>query len=421
MGSAFLSEISRRDIEGIKTPSSASVTNVNHLSSYNWIEASTPTIAVPGSPALWSAPRGTQQLKRDSGLVFIAQNAARHPDSPLEPLFRSLYITHPLFDIHTVDVVTDRNNIRKLLSFINPGSSKFVLEAFTIRVEITKNTAIFCRDEAATQEFIGPADFRGFGHEFEKKYTKNQIKGSTGHHRIISYSFGHLNLVVRHETDGYIDVNTKIPCFSSSRETADNILTNALESLTLSSNRSPPSTTTSGSKLSIHEQGQVIPLASTLEIKTRVIHRPLGFSEVAPQLWASQTPKLVRAYHQKGKFQQPEVEDVTAQIKMWERDNQRDLRKLHGLIEKIITEVKSCGRGVVTYDPKGDKLVVREDKEDGPRMLPEDLYLKWDPKVIDEANLDEDRTTVIAPGIGAKSEVGKGSVPGFKKMPESKD
>jgi hypothetical protein len=37
-----------------------------------------------------------------------------NPDSPLEPLFRSLYIEHPSFDINSIDIVTDRNNIRKL-------------------------------------------------------------------------------------------------------------------------------------------------------------------------------------------------------------------------------------------------------------------------------------------------------------------
>ena len=428
MASTIVSEISRHDVEEIQTPSSASITNVNHLSSYNWIEAPTPTIAVPGSPDVWSPPRGTQQLKKDSGLVYIAQNAARHPDSPLEPLFRSLYLTHPSYDIQKVNVVTDRNNIRKLLSFINPGSSKFVLEEFTIRVEVNKNTAIFCRDEAVTQEFIGPAEFKGFGHEFEKRYTKHQINGSTGHHRIISYRFGYLNFIVRYENDGYVDVDAKTTSSSTIREAADNILSDALESLSISASDSRPTTKPLGSKLSILEQGRVIPLASTLEIKTRVMHRPLGFPEVAPQLWASQTPKLVRAYHQKGKFEQPQVENVEVQIKMWERGNQRDLRKLHGLIEKIVSVVKGCGgRGVVNYKAEGDKLVVRKCDKDMPRMLPNDLYLKWDNTDTDEAKLKEESLSSIKPDVGTENKVRKASISGagatngaVKKHPSDK-
>ncbi len=106
-------------------------------------------------------------------------------------------------------MVTDRNNIRKLLSFVDPSSTRNGLEAFTINIEITKNTAIFCRDEAKTIEYIGPQEFRGFGHEFEKAYTITQVSGSTGHHRIISYRFSDMNFIVRHETDGYVDTDTR--------------------------------------------------------------------------------------------------------------------------------------------------------------------------------------------------------------------
>lgn len=150
MPSTTIAKISRLDLPDLSTLPLASITDVKHLSSYNWIEAPTPTIAVPGSPPIWSAPRAPRQLNKDSGLIYIAQNAARHPDSPFEPLFRALYIANPSFDIRSVDVVTDRNNIRKLLSFINPGSTRNGCETFTINVEVTKNTAMFSREETET-------------------------------------------------------------------------------------------------------------------------------------------------------------------------------------------------------------------------------------------------------------------------------
>ncbi len=383
MASTTLAEISRLDLPDLSTPPLASITDVKHLSSYNWIEAPTSTIAVPGSPPLWSAPSAPRRLKKDSGLIYIAQNAARHPDSPLEPLFRALYIANPSFDIRSIDVVTDRNNIRKLLSFINPGLTRNGLETFTINIEVTKNTAIFSRAETATHEFIGLHEFRGFGHEFEKVYTTSQISGSTGHHRIISYRFSDLNFIVRHETDGYVDNSTRIPS-SKSKEPESDSLSSMLGSLSLSPTNSPPSTTPAGSKLTIKEEGQVIPLESTLEIKTRVSHKPLEIQEVAPQLWVSQTFKLVRAYHRKGTFQGPEVEDVAALIKRWEERNQTDLRKLAALINKILNVVKGCGgNAIVKYDVEEDKLVVR--KVDGKKMLPKDLYSKWDDRDNSEA------------------------------------
>jgi hypothetical protein len=117
-----LAETSRPDLKAISIPASASITNVQHLASYNWVEAptATPTIAVPDSPDLWSPPKDPFRLEKDTGHVYIAQNVARHPESPLEPSFRALYVSHPSFDIASIDVVTDRNNIRKLLGAINP-------------------------------------------------------------------------------------------------------------------------------------------------------------------------------------------------------------------------------------------------------------------------------------------------------------
>jgi hypothetical protein len=273
-----LVEISRIDLD-CTGPAKAIITDVKHLASYNWIEASTPTIAVPGSPARWSAPQGTRQVKKDSGLVYIAQNAARHPDSPLEPLFRSLYIEHPLFDINSIDVITDRNNIRKLLSFIKPTLTKNGLDPFTIQVDMAAQTAIFCRDETATFEVIGLGEFRGFGHEFEKAYTINQVRDSTGHYRIVSYRLGGLSFLVRHETDGFVE-DWK-PVVEKDKSIGDN-LANILQSLSLSLENDTTDETSVQSKLTIKREGRVVPRESTLEIKTRVVHKPLELSEVAP-------------------------------------------------------------------------------------------------------------------------------------------
>ncbi|KKO99135.1 hypothetical protein THAR02_08769 [Trichoderma harzianum] len=338
MASSIMAEITRLDLKDLRAPLAASITDVKPLSSYNWIEAPTPTIAVPGCPPLWSPLRGSRRLQKDSGLVYIAQNAARHPESPLEPLFRAVYITNPTFDIRSIDVVTDRNNVRKLLSFIDPGSLQDGLQTFTIHIEVMQNTAIFCREEAATQEYIGPQEFRGFGHEFEKAYTSNQIDGSTGHHRVISYRFGDLNFIVRHETDGYVTDTTP-----NSQEPGDANLSNILASLSLSPSKGLADTTPTGSKLTIRKEGLVVPPESFLEIKTRASRRPLHIRDVAPQLWLSQTPKLVRAYHTKGTFQRPEIEDVAAEIKVWEKANKDNLGKLAALIRKIIGIVKEGG------------------------------------------------------------------------------
>lgn len=52
--------------------------------------------------------------------------------------------------------------------------------------------------------FIGPDDLKSHGYKFEKAYTKDEVEASIGHHRIINYRLGGLNMIIRHETDGYV-------------------------------------------------------------------------------------------------------------------------------------------------------------------------------------------------------------------------
>ncbi|KAF2646861.1 geranylgeranyl pyrophosphate synthetase [Massarina eburnea CBS 473.64] len=390
MANKPIAVISRQDLKDLNTPASASITEVEHLTSYNWIEAprTTPTIAVPGSPALWAPPNGPFRPAKDTGHVYISQNAARHPDSPLEPLFRALYTSHPSFDISSIDIVTDRNNIRKLLSLINPRWSSNKREDFTINVEVTNNTAIFNRDETKTEEYISPKEFKGYGHTFEKKCTRNQINGSTGHHRILSYSFGNLKFLVRHETDGYVGVT--IPHLPAEVANDDEDLSVILDTLSLSraSNR-PTKTYPSDTILAVRKGGHTVPMSATLEIKTRVSHRPLAIEDVVSQLWVSQTPKLVRAYHTKGEFAVPRVEDVAGYVEAWEAQNQGDLRMLAGLIGRIRDVVREGGgRARVRYDAGRDRLVVS--RLGGRQMLPKDLYGKWEGKGGGERSGDLD-------------------------------
>ncbi|BCS00013.1 uncharacterized protein AKAW2_50354S [Aspergillus luchuensis] len=367
MGDTKIAELTCPKSHELET-TAVSICEVEHLSSYNWIEAPVPTIAVPGIPPLWSSPKIAKRVAKDSGLIYIAQNAARLPECPLEPLFRALYMTNPSFDINSIDLVTDRNNIRKLLSFVNSDPAKKGLEPFTINVEVENNTAIFCRTEAETKRYIGPDEFMGFGHEFEKAYTTNQIYGSTGHHRIISYRFGDLRLMLRYETDGYVNV-------PSNADAELGPLSSMIESLSLGPTSGLPHMASTGTALRIKKEGHIVPIESTLEIKTRVFHKKIDLQEILPQLWVSQTPNLVRAYHRNGLFELPKVEDVTLEIKNWENEHQEDLMKLAIIIKRIIDVVKkNGGKAVVKYDGQHDELVVWKAEER--QLLPHDIYSK---------------------------------------------
>jgi hypothetical protein len=236
------------------------------------------------------------------------------------------------------------------------------------------NEVVFLhREETLTQEFIGPDDFKGYGHEFEEAYTKNEISRSTGHHRVISYRFGGLQFIIRHETDGCVEfggssqLDKEVP--------AENILSGLLESLSISQPKVFGETKPTGSRLTVRKEGRKIAPQSTLEIKMRVHHKPLSVADVAPQLWISQTPKLVRAYHERGKFKVPVVEDVTSALRQWEKSNQQPLRRLAALLARLVAAGKHNRYSTIRYDARSDVLHVERCEEK--RMFPADLYEKW--------------------------------------------
>ncbi|KAG6114824.1 hypothetical protein E4U14_001194 [Claviceps sp. LM454 group G7] len=365
MASCKITIIRRSDLQDPESSDAAYISDFQSVSSYSWIDAPTPTIAVPGSPPLWSPPATDVQLPKDSGLYSIAENAVRLPGSPMAPIFRATFTTDPSFDVRPMDVISDRHNIRKLLSFIDPGSERNKSDPFNLKLEMVRNSLLLCRHEKVVTRYIGRDVFQGYGHEFEKAYTTSQIDGSAGHYRMVSYRFCGLKFLIRHETDGFV----------SSNEGLSDQLKCAAPS---SGKRARLRANTTAQKVTVLHKGNIIPLESTLELKTCNKRRSLAFRHIAPQLWVSQTPQLVRAYHDVGRFSQPQVEDVGDEIQIWERDNQKNLRILGALIKEIIRVIKGCGgRGMLRYDVASASLIISSDKDQSD-MLPEDLYCKWD-------------------------------------------
>jgi hypothetical protein len=225
-----------------------------------------------------------------------------------------------------------------------------------------------CTEEKTKEDTLG---FRGFGHEFEKKYTK-VLDGSTGHHRIVNYRFGILKCLVRYETDGYVAETAPSPVTANPQQTSDSL---ALELGRLSISKTEA--VTSSSMISIESGGREVESPSTLEIKTRTYHRPLDMSNVLPQLWISQTPNLVIGYHQKGIFKDVQLQNMIPEIQDWENANQKALQSLQCLLKRIIQAAESSPTGraiVVKYDSEMSLKIFSGDKS---LALPNELYSKW--------------------------------------------
>lgn len=335
-----------------------------------------------GSLPLWSPPATVRPLDPDTGTVYIDQNAARYPASPLEPLFRALLVENPGFSPGDVDLVTDRNNICKLLRFVQASSN----DSFQILVEVVGNgdkaTALFTRLEPKTVEVI--QGFRGYGRNFGKAYTKVSAVGMKGYHRVVGYAFAGMRCVVRHKTDAYVGG-------SNNPKGAGDSLSNALGGLSLSG----PEILKTASRLTVVRSGDAVDVAvsSMLEIKTRAASRTLDMAEVLPQLWISQTPKLAVGYHNRGVFNNVQVRDMAGEILRWETANQGHLGELAGLLAEIIRVVKRARdcRAVVEYTGGSTVRVVAGN---GKPALPEDLYARW--------------KTIATPEVKAAQEVREG-------------
>lgn len=87
--------------------------------------------------------------------MHIDQNAYRHPECPLEPLFRSVYELNPQFNPKPIGLVTDRNNLRKIVwSILGEDTGDFRVD-----IALVGDTLLFTRWERmylrTSQSFVG--------------------------------------------------------------------------------------------------------------------------------------------------------------------------------------------------------------------------------------------------------------------------
>ncbi|KAJ5999039.1 geranylgeranyl pyrophosphate synthetase, partial [Penicillium sp. IBT 35674x] len=227
-----------------------------------------------------------------------------------------------------------------------PALTKGRARRFTIKVKLAAQTAISRRDEITVFEAIPSHEFRGHGHEFEKKYTLSQIRNGTSHHLMVSYRLGGLSLLVRHETDGYIwepKPVTKLTRVGPRK---------FVEPEACSTEKTAP-------KTKIQKLGHIVSRDPTLEIKTRSFKNRL--TTILKLIW---------------RFPTPRVQDVIAELKDWERAHQNDIKKLVALIQNIIRATRQYGGcATILYDVKKDVLVVK--KAERKKMLPDDVYSRW--------------------------------------------
>jgi hypothetical protein len=191
-----------------------------YLGSYNWIEATVPSIIVPGefggpatllslrhtfepstltldpgSPRVWAEKPLPIEVAPDHGYNFVDQNGHRMGHRPFFPLIRAVQDIESQsgtkdedkFDWSSVDFVTDRNGLRKLLRWVNAGHGDPPRD-FRIDMQLAgSKTVLMNRWEQITKE--QPGTRRSYGFNFEEVMTVSSpgCERATGHHRIVTY------------------------------------------------------------------------------------------------------------------------------------------------------------------------------------------------------------------------------------------
>lgn len=244
------------------------------------------------------------QLEPDSGDSFIDQNTARYPQNPLEPMTRAISVTQKalgndfkLAD-ECIDIVTDRNNLRKLMRFIGATGPNRDLRPnyyreFRIDVQLAPNnrTLVLTRhDESAVDT---STRFKGYGHNFERatsiepaplvaaNNTRTHISRlkSTGYHRIIRYDLLGLRFLVRFEVDAMISTSKASPKAGKVKDELEDLIGAFAHASISASNESSkpvpmaskqPATIVSidGSELRHVLHGKLVPQSDIIELRT---------------------------------------------------------------------------------------------------------------------------------------------------------
>ncbi|KJZ68351.1 hypothetical protein HIM_12260 [Hirsutella minnesotensis 3608] len=301
------------------------------LCSYNWQTCKESAIIVPGFAAVWQDIPLPITLPKDKGNYFIDQDAAKIPQYPFETLFQATACMRHSFRFDDVDIVVNRNSLRKLLDFCCGR----VKQVFRLNLSLVHNTLVIERYEKSARQLIRGSRNSGWGHAFEQAFTKfpTAIQESSGHHRVLCYALGDLRCAVRFEVDACYD---QMKDESADDESSSQRLVIATQNLSLGKTNheeEPPARAM--------EYRRSMPQHMAAELKT--VTRSKNINLFMPQLWFGRIPWLIMGHHQNGTFTDTKVVHVEPRFEEWEASRQTELRKLVTALHSLRTAVHKGG------------------------------------------------------------------------------
>ena len=148
-----------------------SLANFKSVGSYNWSTSDSlpnrPVVIIPGAGDRLNNVLEPMQLIKNERLQIADENRHHQPDYPLEALFRAVQICSPQFDFSAVQFVTDRNNLRKMLNYVE---GKSLDESFRIDFQRVGNMVVLMRND---ERVSMPCN--DYGKDFERNYTESLL------------------------------------------------------------------------------------------------------------------------------------------------------------------------------------------------------------------------------------------------------
>lgn len=208
---------------------------------------------------------------------------------------------NPDFRFDDVDIVVNRNSLRKLLDLCGGR----VAESFRVNLLLIHSSLFIERCEKSARQLVKGSQNSGWGRNFERTFTDIPlgVEDSTGHHRALRYPLGNLNCVVRFEVDACYEINemkgedkAEEPTQGADAESV------ALMLDELSIGGFAQKTAARGQTTRTTGQARLPSQSTAAEIKTSVKPKPPG--AYLPQLWFGRTPWLIIGYHTDGVFRE---------------------------------------------------------------------------------------------------------------------
>ncbi|KAF9019393.1 hypothetical protein BDZ89DRAFT_1139363 [Hymenopellis radicata] len=346
----------------------AIITDARYIGSYNWHGTATrPTMLVPvsfghsyiynrrhsGSPRILVDKQTPFILQPDVGHVPCNYNGRMSPSAPMLPTVLAVEATTPEFDWSSVDFVTDRNGLRKLLQWVTGKKPDFRLDFHLLG----ERTVSFQRFEPRKTMPTG-----GYGMAFEDAVTRREpgFHDSPHHHRITCYSFGTLKLVVRYEVDACAAPES-MAVEELATSLADQSLGGPTPLRTVSIDRS--------NTISVIKLGRTVPQDRIVEL-TSTSGGPS--SPKYMQMYLSQTPQIVIGRYEKGLFTSVTRQGIYAGFEEHAQTKLKMLRAVLEMLHAMVVAEGSDGRFSLVWH--GGQMEVFE-RASGARCLPE-AYLK---------------------------------------------